>query len=491
VGPGAGPPLAATAAVNPVGDPTPAGVDPWVAIPVALALLSLIVFVHEFGHFFVARRVGVHVREFALGFPPRLASWIRGGEHVSAVALSPWRPARARGPLRPLVVDRVAPDEGWVRGAVALLTGDHVLVAADLQRLAATGSAGAILFGASVESALELDRWRTRIPVVRVSAADGERLAAAANQRETLAEIRLTSGGGTVAALRVGGTRFSLNAVPLGGYVRLTGESDEFDAPGSFFTRPRWQRALVLVAGPLMNFALAPFLFFGAALIADVAGVEILQVAPGSPAEMADLWPGDRLLSIADVAIDLPPDVPRAVQAHLGEPIAIVVERAGARRTMAAIPRVSPPAGQGALGIRVGAYAAPLSIDRAVPRAFTYTGEAILLLPRAIREAIQGVQPIQLAGPVGIVDAVGQAARQGPEVVFFLAGLLSAQIGLINLIPWPGLDGGRLAFVGLEAITRRRLPPRREAAFHFAGIVLLLTLAVIISIGDVQRLVGG
>jgi len=126
----------------------------------------------------------------------------------------------------------------------------------------------------------------------------------------------------------------------------------------------------------------------------------------------------------------------------------------------------------------------------AVPRAFQRTWDALLLLPRVIGEAIAGTQPLELAGPVGIVQTVGVAAQQGPEIVFILAAFLTAQIGLLNLAPWPGLDGGRLIFVVVELLTGRRVPPRREAAFHFVGIMVLLTLVLFITVGDVQRIAG-
>ena len=91
---------------------------------------------------------------------------------------------------------------------------------------------------------------------------------------------------------------------------------------------------------------------------------------------------------------------------------------------------------------------------------------------------------------MGIASVVDQAARLGLDRVLFLGAILSAQIGLINPLPWPGLDGGRLVFVGFEWLTGRRLNPRREAAFHFVGIMLLMALAVVVTVSDVQRLAG-
>ena len=290
--------------------------------------------------------------------------------------------------------------------------------------------------------------------------------------------------------VRIGATRFALNVVPLGGYVRMTGENDEFDAPGSFMTRPAWQRGLILLAGPLMNVLLTPLFFLVAAMLADVTGSLVAGVVPDSPAAAAGLREGDQLLRIDDRDIVSPADVRDAVRAVAGREVTIVVKRQDSELAVVATPRLNPPPGEGALGILLRATVGPAPFHLAVPRAFQRTWDALLLLPRVIGEAIAGTQPLEMAGPVGIVQTVGVAARQGPEIVFILAAFLTAQIGLLNLAPWPGLDGGRLIFVLVELLTGRRVPPRREAAFHFVGIMVLLTLVLVITVGDVQRIAG-
>ena len=462
-----------------------------VVIPIALGLLTLIVFVHEFGHFVFARRFGVGVKEFAIGFPPRVWSRVRGGRFIAAHAVGAQRRRRVDGYLR-----RMSPPESAneMRAAIVIMRGQSERLREDLRQAASAGANGAVIVGGD-ERTIETAALPTRdLPTVRIDDTHASALDRHLAIGDLPAELQLGAPAGDLAhsaRLRLGGTRFAINSVPLGGYVRMVGESGEFDAPGSFTQRRPWQRALILVAGPFANFLLAPLLFLAAALIADVAGAQVTGVAPSSPAAVAGLQAGDRLVAIGGNEIHSPADVPQAVIAAVGRPLELEIRRGDVRRVVVAVPRPAPPWGEGALGIRVGAVFEPLPLHRAIPRSLERTVWAIALLPRAIADWRSGTQALEIAGPVGIVDLIGQAARQGPEVVFFLAALLSAQIGLINLLPWPGLDGGRLVFVTFEWLTGRRLPPRREAAFHFVGIMLLLTLAVLITVGDVQRLTGG
>ena len=381
-----------------------------------------------------------------------------------------------------------------MRAVIVIVEGESERLSDDLRQAARAGANGAVIVGGdeqAIETALLPVRDLTTVRIDETHASELDRHLAIGDLPAELQVGAPANGLAGSARLRLGGTRFAINSVPLGGYVRMVGESGEFDAPGSFTQRRPWQRAMILVAGPFANFLLAPLLFLAAALIADVAGAEVTGVAPNSPAAMAGLQAGDRLVAIGGHEIRSPAEVPPAVSAAVGRPLEVEIRRGDVRRVVVAVPRPEPPPGEGALGIRVGAVFEPLPLQQAIPRSLERTVLAIALLPMAIADWVSGSQAVDIAGPVGIVDAIGQAARQGPEVVFFLAALLSAQIGLINLLPWPGLDGGRLVFVIFEWLTGRRLPPRREAAFHFVGIMLLLTLAVVITVGDVQRLAGG
>ena len=456
-----------------------------VTLPLALIVLSVIVFVHEFGHFYAARKFGVHVKEFAVGFPPRLKSVLRGGNAYEAV---------------PLTRDSIDVDGRLVRlwsgdpaanlaRAIVVLDGASPYLRADAAHAAASSAAG-LLVAEPLPIGDAADLAEMSIPVAVVGRDDAEAMLTDAAGREAFVETYRDADGQEQVRVRIGVTRYALNLLPLGGYVRMTGENDEFSAPGSFMTRPAWQRGLILLAGPFMNVLLTPLFFLVAAMIADVTGSVVAEVVPDSPAAQAGLRDGDQLLRIGERDIVSLTDVRDTVQAAAGREVTIVVRRQETELALVVTPRVNPPPGEGALGIRMRATVGPAPFHVAVPRAFQRTWDALLLLPRVIGEAIAGTQPLELAGPVGIVQTVGVAARQGPEIVFILAAFLTAQIGLLNLAPWPGLDGGRLIFVLFELLTGRRVPPRREAAFHFVGIVVLLTLVVFITVGDVQRIAG-
>ena len=456
-----------------------------VTLPLALAVLSVIVFVHELGHFVAARRFGVHVKEFAIGFPPRLKSVLRGGNAYPAVRLTQ-DPIDVSGRLVRLWSGDPASN---LARTIVVLDGDGPYLRADAAHAAASSAAGVIVAQPlAVDDAADLAAMP--IPVIAVDRADAGAMRTDAAGREVAINTRRNRDGEVETCVRIGATRFALNVVPLGGYVRMTGENDEFDAPGSFMTRPAWQRGVILLAGPLMNVLLTPLFFLVAAMLADVTGSLVAGVVPNSPAAAAGLQEGDQLLRIDDRDIVSPADVRDAVRAAAGREATIVVKRQDTELAVVATPRLNPPPGEGALGILLRATVGPAPIHVAVPRAFQRTWDALLLLPRVIGEAIAGTQPLEMAGPVGIVQTVGVAARQGPEIVFILAAFLTAQIGLLNLAPWPGLDGGRLIFVLVELLTGRRVPPRREAAFHFVGIMVLLTLVLVITVGDVQRIAG-
>lgn len=456
-----------------------------VTLPLALLVLSVIVFFHELGHFVAARRFGVHVKEFAIGFPPRLRSVLRGGNSYDAVRLTP-DPINVDGRLVRLWSGDPAAN---LARSLVVLDGAGAHLRADAAHAAASSAKGLVVAEPlSIEDATDLAGMS--IPVVVVGRDDAATMLADGAGREAFIETYRDADGQDQARVRIGATRYALNALPLGGYVRMTGESDEFNAPGSFMTRPAWQRGVILLAGPLMNVLLTPLFFLVAAMIADVTGSVVAGVVPDSPAAHAGLREGDQLLRIGDRDIVSPANVRDAVRAATGREVTIVVKRRESELAVVATPRLNPPPGQGALGILLRATVSPAPIHLAVPRAFQRTWDALLLLPRVIGEAIAGTQPLELAGPVGIVQTVGIAARQGLEIVFILAAFLTAQIGLLNLLPWPGLDGGRLIFVLIELLTGRRVPPRREAAFHFVGIVLLLTLVLFITVGDVQRIAG-
>jgi len=302
---------------------------------------------------------------------------------------------------------------------------------------------------------------------------------------------------------------YSVRAIPFGGYVRILGQDDlaihqegEGD-PRAFTSKPWWSQAVVLVAGVSMNVVLALFVLtiaFASGTTAATGDVRVDQVAQRSPAEKAGVQVGDIVRSIDGKSITRSADLVSYVRqkARSETEVALEIERNG--RPVApikAIPRADPPEGEGPLGIRLEDVQGPVAV--ALPEAFgqavSLTGDVvgqIAALPGQIISAqgTGGGGP-QVGGPIQIFVVTGQVAQFGLPTFLKLVGVLSVNLAVINIVPFPGLDGGRLLFVLIAGIFRKRLSPQVEAAVHAIGFVLLLLLLVVVSISDIRRVVGG
>lgn len=294
-----------------------------------------------------------------------------------------------------------------------------------------------------------------------------------------------------------GGTDITLNWIPFGGFVRM--HEDDPDVPGGLAGRGRLVRALVLSAGALMNLLLAIVLFsvlfvVGALTPVERPGAGIYVVAPNSPAEAAGLQPGDNLLSIAGETINSVDQAVALIQANLGKPVEVIVSRNGAALAPVQVtPRVDPPPNQGALGVSLDLPLERQSypVYEAVPMGVQTTWRVVQGLYYALRAAVAGQAPFTLSGPVGIYQHTAQAARSGIEQLIELTGMLSVNLFVLNLLPLPALDGGRLIFVLLEWVRGgRRIPPNKEGLVHMVGMMLLIALMVAVTFADISRLIG-
>ena len=306
-----------------------------------------------------------------------------------------------------------------------------------------------------------------------------------------------------------GEIEYNVRAIPFGGYVRILGQDDfaihqegEGD-PRAFTTKPWWAQALVLVAGVTMNVVLALFVLtiaFASGTTAATGDVRVDQVAAGSPAEKAGVQVGDIVRTIDDRSITRSADLVSYVRqrAQAESEVTLNIERNG--RPIAPIkatPRAEPPEGEGPLGIRLEDVQGPVAV--ALPQAF---GQAVQLSGDVVQQIAQlpgqliasrgvGSGAPQVGGPIQIFVVTGQVAQFGIPTFLKLIGVLSVNLAVLNIIPFPGLDGGRLLFVLIAGIFRKRLSPQLEAAVHAVGFVLLLLLLVVVSISDIRRVVGG
>jgi regulator of sigma E protease len=396
----------------------------------AIPVFGLLVLVHEFGHFITAKWAGIRVEEFGLGFPPRIAGI------------------------------RKRDGKGWE----------------------------VIWFG-------------------------GKR-----SEEDTYGSLKQTPFSGTSGGVSTPGTTasnhtiYSLNLIPIGGFVRMPGENGDINDengnydPQSFAAKSAGKRLIVLVAGVTMNVLLAMVLFtfafgFGEPKVLSQIG----KVAPGSPAEIAGIRTGDTIVSANNQPVkffsDLQAVVSAQIQAdknqHATVPVALQIQRPGTSGLVSTTVNVRehPPSGQGPMGIVASNKVVFDSIPlwQAPIRGVQYTFQVTADFLHAIGQMITGALPVQLAGPVGIVNITGQVAQSIPSEgwwpILSLTAVLSLNLAIINILPFPALDGGRVVLVLIEVLRGgKRLKPEVEGIINLAGMLMLLTLMVVITFFDVKNM---
>jgi regulator of sigma E protease len=300
------------------------------------------------------------------------------------------------------------------------------------------------------------------------------------------------------------GTEYTLNWLPIGGFVRMWGEEGA-EGKGSFNNAPKRWRAATLLAGPGMNLLIAFVVFTATYMLGYPESPAVIEeVADGSPAAVAGLRPQDAIVAVDDLRVRNIAQVKPYIDEHAGQPVNVTVLRGDKTVVIPVTPRTvsQTPEGQGKLGIAFNVAAAsgyklvkhPLgeSIQLAVSD-IVDTVRQIVTLPTRLLAQQMAPSEAQVVGPVGISQyaaaAVNQTASTG-ELFWFLNlfAAISLALAITNLLPLPALDGGRLIFIILEAVRGKRISPEREAIVHFVGMMVLLALMVLITIQDVGRL---
>ena len=382
-------------------------------------------------------------------------------------------------------------------------------------------------------------------------------------------------------AVRYKGIDYSLNWLPIGGFVKIVGENGDSDDPNSFGKAPAWQRIIVLAAGSTMNLLLALIIFAGMSVAgtvevnASLTGVDVVQ--ENQPAFRSGMQPGDRIVRVAGQPVNSDDEIRALSRQNAGKETEFVVVRQGQERTLRITPNVDPPNGA-YLGIQLGYWVSPARIDEVRPdtpaaaaglqvgdevieidgtpvtslsearnlfsksdetanitvrrnggtagpftlakkenqsigltffvpthtvyyspgealgKALGDTWEVIASIPRSIAQAIGGqAQGVGVTGVVGIGQLTGEVAQEsGISGLMRLTALLGISLFMINLLPLPALDGGRLLFIFIELLRGgRRIAPEKEGLVHFAGMMVLLALMLIITFFDVQRIWEG
>ncbi len=313
-----------------------------------------------------------------------------------------------------------------------------------------------------------------------------------------------------------GGTEYTLNWLPFGGFVRLFGEHGETHQKGSFAGASKMAQAIILIAGVTMN-ALAAWLLFAGALHSGIPRVipegraitEHVQlfantVVDGSPAAAAGLRAGDEITRVYDAEKDVeaelkPGKIVEFVGARGGKQIEITYERADQSASVIVTPAHSvveatsnrPAIGVGLVLVTDDKLSWFQALKEAGPSTYMALKDTVNGLLTLVRDTAAGEPNLKnIVGPVGLVDFVGNASKHGVGHVLALAAFISINLSVINLIPIPALDGGRLFLLGIETIIRR--PPHKLTVqiMNFLGVALIIFLMITVTYNDIARLLA-
>lgn len=328
-----------------------------------------------------------------------------------------------------------------------------------------------------------------------------------------------------IASMTWRGTRYSVNWIPLGGFVRMLGEDgeievrrlreqgmtdEELDAAleGAFNRKPVVIRLAVLLAGVLMNFLLAVVLFAVAFSLPVPVGegpLTVTEIQADSPAEES-LRVGDVILGANGQTFELSAELTDYIADRGGESVELQVRRDGEIIDVAVTPRVVSDAdrsrGVGPIGFgyepeRVVEHPSPVNGPlEAAGRGLDTTWTLAIQIPGGLADAVGGLLGLNdrgadARGPIGIAQETGRVLEAPLVSQLFFVGLLSVNLAVLNVLPFPPLDGGRIAVTLIEAARRRRLPAEREALIYLTGFAVLIALVILISIQDIQRLITG
>jgi regulator of sigma E protease len=416
----------------------------FITIIVFLLVLSVLVFAHEWGHFWTARRLKIRAEEFGLGFPPRVFGWqvIRGKKLEK---------------LDEIETVEIKTEE--------IPTGNENLE---------------VIRETIIDEKREIDvikpykRWR----FIR------------GNRELTDEDARF-------------GTVYSLNWIPIGGFVKIKGENGEHGhEKDSFSSRPIWQRLLVLVAGVLMNVVLAFFLFalvfsIGMPQVTDGPNgrIQIEQVAEKSPAQAAGVLAGDIIVSLDQQNFSDITAIQDYVNSRNGQKIIVELQRGKTVVIKEVTPQIEGNSeNRAVMGVSLDKtemvrYPWYQAIWQAAKYTISIIGMIAVAFYELIRDLIMGQNVGDaVGGPVRIAQMTGQVANIGFVYLLNFVALLSLNLAIINILPFPPLDGGRVLFLAIESIRRKPVKKEVETVLNNIGFLLLMALLVWVTFKDILNI---
>ena len=408
-----------------------------------IIVFGILVIVHEFGHFYFAKKAGVRVREFAIGMGPKLFQTRRNGTTYTIRVLPVGGYVRMAG--------RAEAEEETIRPGMTI-----VVVQQD-----------GVVTRLNLSDQTELVGGRA-LTVNRVDLVDDMFVEGYwADDDQTLVKLPVDH---------------EASVIEADGTEVLVAPRDTH-----FESAKLWQRALINFAGPMNNFILTVVLFMGLAFaMPGVTTTTLQDVAQNSPAATAGLKKGDTIEKINGVKMSSWQKMQTTIQALPKEKTTVTYERNGQSKTTKLTPKAVKNGGMlvGQIGVT------PTTTKAFVPRAqyaFRATGQAMTQIFRAIQNLIQGFSLNKLGGPVAIYKNTEQVSSYGFLAIVSFTALLSVNLGMMNLLPIPGLDGGKLLLNAVEAVVRRPLPERVETAVTLAGVAFLFVLMIAVTGNDIIR----
>ncbi len=297
--------------------------------------------------------------------------------------------------------------------------------------------------------------------------------------------------GPSLISVRRGETLYSIRIIPLGGYNKIAGmDPEEPQDERSFQQKSVWQRMLVISAGAVMNFLLAVILFFSVFALFGVSQPTnepiVGRITTNGPAEKAGFLKEDRIINIGGKEVSQWKDINKNFSGHANEVVSVKIIRNGVEKELTVIPAESD--GRVIIGIYPLMKETYYTVGESLFKSVSYTGLIMAEMVQGIFNMVTGQSKADVAGPLGVAQMAGQVANIGFSYLLQFTAVLSINLGILNLLPVPALDGGHIVVLMYEAITRRRLPDRILYYIQTVGIVLMVLLFMYATGLDLSRL---